>query len=200
MKNMLAICITLLVLVALALPIEACGRSCCSAPCCAPCCEITYVDKVVTCYRPEWRTKDVTCTINKMVPRTVTSIHKCTIMVPEWKSEKRTVTCCKLVPREVEREVTCCRMVSATCKDPCTGCTYTCCKPETYTTKVKCTVWDTVHEKKDVVVQVCHHHAEERTFECKHIVWDCKPETVTRKVSYCQMVPYTTTVKVAVCR
>lgn len=178
-----------------------CRHGGCDSGCATPSCgtQVTYVDKEITCYRTEWKTRDVQCVVNKMVPKEVTSEYTCTVMVPEWKEEKRNITVCKMVPKVVEREVTCCKMVPVTCTDPCTGCTYTCCKPQTFTQKVQCTVCEMVKENKEITVKVCVCKPEKRTYKCTRIVCECKQETVTCKQCYCVSVPYKTTVKVAVC-
>jgi hypothetical protein len=150
------------------------GRRHADTCCATTCCEkpaITYVDKKVTCYKPVWKEKEVKETVYKRVAREEVVKHTCTVMEPQWREEKRTCTVYKRVAREVEREVTRCRYERVCCVDPCTGCTYTVRKPVTELRKVRCTVWDCVPEHKDY----------------------------TRKVKYCEMVPYETTVKVAVC-
>jgi hypothetical protein len=144
-------------------------------------------------------TREVPCTINRIVVHTEVIPQKCTIMVPSWSEEKRTITVCNCVPRQVEREVCCCRMVPVSCTDPCTGCTYTCCKPETYTQKVTCTIMEQVPVQKEITVRVCHYHPEERSYNITRCVPECKPETVTRTVCYCVMVPYESKIKVPVC-
>src|SRR5262249_31541431 len=107
--------------------------------CCAPCVQYqgTHVGKVVTCYKTQLREREVTCNIMRCIPREVVEERKVCVLVPEMRQEKRTITVCKAVPREVEREVTCCKMVPVACTDPCTGCTYTVCKPQCSTVKVK---------------------------------------------------------------
>src|SRR5262245_6221268 len=103
MKRLAAIALVGAVL-ALATPsARACYPVCC-APCVTPCC-VQYVEKTVTCYRPEWKTRDVVCTVMRPVPREVTEKYTCTVLVPEWKDEKRTICICKYIPKEVEREV-----------------------------------------------------------------------------------------------
>jgi hypothetical protein len=183
-------------------PVQAFGRhrdsGCCEiTPCCKPC--VTYVDKVVTCCKPEWKERDVTCTINRIVPKVVVTPVKQTICVPVWSEQKKMVTCYNQVPRQVEKEICCCRSVPVCCTDPCTGCKRTCCKTETYTQKVTCTVYDCVPVQKEVTCKVCSYKTEERTVECRRVVCECVPETVNRKERYCVMVPYQTTIKVPVC-
>jgi hypothetical protein len=177
-----------------------CCNECCAAPCCTPCQpQITYVDKQVTCYRPEWREREVPCTINRVTSKVVVTPVNYTVCVPVYSEEKRTITVMNQVPHQVEREVTCCRMVPVCITDPCTGCTRTCCKPETYTQKVTCTVMECVPSQREITVKVCNFRQEQRTGECRRVVCECHPETIMQKQRYCVMVPYQQTVKVAVC-
>lgn len=202
MSKLMAVTVAFGLVAVAATPTQAghgCGSGC--APECAPCVQyqVTYVDKVVTCYKTEMREREVTCNVLRCIAREVVEERKVCVLVPEVKQEKRTITVCKSVPREVEREVTCCKMVPVACTDPCTGCSYTVCKPQYVTTKVKQIVCDLVPEQREIVVNVCNYRQEERTIQCKRVVIDYKPETVTRKVYDCVKVPYQTTIKVAVC-
>lgn len=166
--------------------------------CCTPC-NVTWVERTVTCYRPEWQEREVSCTVMRPIPHEVVEKRTCTVMVPVWNDQKCVVHSCRYVPREVEQEVTRCRMVPVSCTDPCTGCTYTTCRPEYTTERVKCTVMDRVVEPKEIVVKVCSFKPEERTFEYRRIVCDYKRETVTYMQRHCVMVPYEAKVMVPVC-
>lgn len=203
MNKLLVGVLAVLVVVLVATPSQACHKGGCGgcAPACAPCVsyQVTYVDKVVTCYKAEWREKEVTCTINRCIPREVVEERKICVLVPEMRQEKRTITVCRAVPREVEQQVTCTRMVQVCVTDPCTGCVRTCCKPECYTATVKRIVCDMVPEQKEITVNICNYRQEERTVQVKRCVIDVKQETVTQKVRECVMVPYQATVKVPVC-
>ena len=95
--------------------------------------------------------------------------------------------------------MTCCRMIREEFKDPCTGCCRIVCKPGFYTQKVTVPICVPVPETREYTVRVCSYRAEERSYTCKRIVCDFKAEEFVQKVRYCEMVPYTTTVKVAVC-
>jgi hypothetical protein len=75
----------------------------------------------------------------------------------------------------------------------------TCCKPEYYTQHVTCTVMEQVPVQKQITVQVCSYHPEERTCQISRCVAECKPEVVVHKERFCVMVPYQTTIKVPVC-
>jgi len=174
-------------------------RSCCDS--CAPPCnyKVTYVDKEVTCYKPVWKEEKIKCVINKIVCREEIETRKCTVMVPKWTDVKKTCTYLVPVPKTVERDVLVCRMVPVQMTDECTGCTYTCYKPETVTQKVKCTVYECKEEKKDIMVRVCHYEPQEREYKVRRIIPECQQETVDRVRRYCVMTPYQTTIRVAVC-
>jgi hypothetical protein len=202
MNKLMGMALAVVIVATTATPSQAwlcCGS--CAVECCAPCVQyqVTYVDKVIVCYKTEMREKEVTCTVMRCIPREVVEQRKICVMVPEMKQEKRIINVCRSVPREIERVVTCCKMVPVTCTDPCSGCCYTVCKPEYYTTKVKQIVCDLVTEQKEIVVNVCNYRPEERTIQVKRCVIDYKPETVVRKVYECFKVPYQTTIKVPVC-
>lgn len=198
MKKLLTTGLAMLTLVSSVTPAQAwCCRKCCPPPCCDVC--VTYVDKVVTCYKPAWQERDVTCTVNKLVPREVVTQQTCTVLTPVFSDVKKVCTIMTKVPRVVEKQVTCCRMVPVTCTDPCTGCTYTSCKPESYVQTVQCTVYDCVPVQKEYTARVCSFKPETRTYEKRCTVYDCVPETVVKKQRYCVMVPYQTVVKVPVC-
>ncbi len=176
-------------------PAMGCGA--CAAPCAPP--VVTWVEKQVTCYRPEMRQREVPCTFTQMVPRTIVENRPCTVMVPHWVEEVRHCTVMTVVPRPVTREVTCCRMVPTCVTDPCTGCTRTVCRPEMYTKQVTCTVMECVPVQKECRVRVCHPHPEQRTVQVCRVVCEPRQVTVVRRECYCVMVPYQTTVKVPVC-
>jgi hypothetical protein len=207
-----------------------CGgcESDCAQPCAAPAPPPPpqYVEKVVTCYKTEWREKNVECVVNHMVSHEEVRKHTSTVCVPVWKEEKRTVTEYKSVPKVVEREVVVCKKVPAPCETPCGGCESGCdngcghhrhrlfghrhkgcddcgcetpCNVVREVQKVKCTVYECVPVKKDIVVKVCHYEQQQKVYETKCLVWECKPEKVMKKVRYCERVPYQTTIKVPVC-
>jgi hypothetical protein len=157
------------------------------------------VERTVTCFRAEWREREVTCTVPRVTCRVEVTPQKYTALVPVWTDQKRVCTVPTLKPREVEREVTRCQLVPQTVTDPCTGCTYTVCKAVSHVHKVRCTVWDCVPEQREFTVRVCSYRPEERTRECRRLVYDCQPVTVVRKERYCVMVPYEVKVKVPVC-
>src|SRR5579885_585910 len=176
----------------LAAPARA-GWGCCPPPCCVSWCEQT-----VTCYKPVWQTRDVPCTVMRPIPREVVTQHNCTIMVPVWSDLRQEYTVCTLVPRQVMREVVCCRLVPVCVTDPCTGCSFTVCKPETYVKQVPCVVHDCVPSQRECWVKVCSYVPKPYSYQVRSVVCDWKPEQVIRKECYCTMVPYRMKVMVPV--
>lgn len=199
MKKLLAVALIAVALAVTTPSAQAFGRRT-SAPCVevAPC-NVQYVEKEVICHRLEWKSREVDCVVMKPHFHEVTDKHSCTVMVPDWKDEKRTIWICKYEPREIEREVVSCRMVQACHTDPCTGCTYTTCKPEYHKQKVKCIVMEAAHEKKEIDVKVCYYKPEVRNWETKRMVCEYKPEPAKRTEWYCEWVPHKTKVMVPVC-
>jgi len=198
MKKLWATGLAVAVLISVAAPAHAwcCRKSSCYEPCCEM--AVTWVEKEVTCWKTVTKEREVKCVVNKMLTKEVETVHKCTVMVPEWKEEKRTCVEYRSVPKVVEKDVTCVRCVPVMVKDSCGNCC-TSYKHETYVQKVKYTVCELVAEPKEYMVKVCSWKPEERTYKVKHLVCEWKPETVTCKQVYCEQVPYTTKVKVAVC-
>jgi hypothetical protein len=147
------------------------------------CCEHT-----VTCYRPEWRERDEVTMVEKLCLRAEVTPQKYTVQVQVVPPPFVTKT------REVERDQVCTRMVPVTCTDPCTGCTRTEYKPETFVQKVKTTVIELCPNDAP-----CTTKTEERTKTCTNVYIDCKQVPVVHKVRYCEMVPYQTTVKAPAC-
>jgi hypothetical protein len=167
------------------------------AACCKP--APAFIEKIVTCYRREWRERDVPCTINRVASRIVVTPHTCTVQVPVWTDQKQIQTVYTRVPRQVEHEIACCRQVPVCVTDPCTGCSRTCFKPEFYTRKVCCTEFETVPVQREVCVRVCTYRPEVRTYETRECIPEIRPETIIRKERFCVTVPYQTVVRVPVC-
>src|SRR5205814_8195739 len=94
----------------------------CAQPCAQRCAAPSpqYVDKVVTCYKTEWREREVESIVNRMVSHEEVRKHNYTVCVPVWAEEKRSITEYKSVPKVVEREVVVCRTVPV--EAPCGGC------------------------------------------------------------------------------
>lgn len=187
----------LVLAMSLAVAPSARAHCCCPIPCVPM--TLTWVEQKVTCYRPVWKEREVTCVVNRLVPREEVIQRKVNVLVPELKDQKVTCEVMTRVPREVEREVQCCRMVSVPVTDPCTGCVYTCCRPEFFTQKVRCVVYDCVPVRRDYIVKVCSYRTEERTVQCKRIVCDTREDKVSYKIRYCEMEAYEAKVKVPVC-
>ncbi len=112
-------------------------------------------------------------TIWECVPRQV----EVSVPVVTWKTEERKGTrlVCECVPQTREYTVTVCR-------------------PQMQERKGVRIVCERVPEQREVTVYVTNYQRVERTGT--RIVQECRPVTETRKVSVCQMVPYTTTEKV----
>jgi hypothetical protein len=211
MNRLAAIVLTIGFVAVTASPLLGCGHrrghgcaSDCGGPGCGDmgdCCQsqVSYVEQTVTAYRPEWREREVSYTVNRVVPRTVVTQQQCTVMIPVWTSQKQMRTVYTRVPRPIERQVTCCRMVPTCVTDPCTGCTRTVCQPQTFTQTVHSVVMECVPQQQEVTVPVCTMTAQQRTYEVRRVVCETVPEQVTRRVPYCVMVPYQTTVRVPVC-
>src|SRR5689334_10757790 len=70
-----------------------CAPTC--APACAPAPQIQWVDKVVTCYRPVMKEKQIECTIARAVPREVVTPLTRTYMVAETKMVEKTIAVCR---------------------------------------------------------------------------------------------------------
>ncbi len=173
----------------------------CPPPCCEPCpppvaCTTTFVDKVVTCYKPVWKEEQVECLVNKVVCKEVVEKVKCMVLVPRWLEEKRVCTFLVSEPVEVVHEVVRCRLVPIKVDDPCC---VTTCKMETYVEKVKCVVPQCKAVQKEVVCKVCRLEAHEQIVDRKRLVMECVPTKVLQVRRYCVMVPYQTTVRVPVC-
>jgi len=148
------------------------------------------------------------------------------VCVPVMTQEKRQQTYWTCVPEEVTVQVPVCRMVSVPCVDPCNGCCYTSCKMVTEWQTCKKVVMRQVAQTREVLVNVCSYTTEQKTgtrlvvervakpveytvnvcsyraVEKESVVNRVVCETVQEKVkvqqNYCEMVPYTYTVKVPV--
>jgi hypothetical protein len=183
-------------------------RSCAEVECCQSVCQTPcppqWVERTVTCFRPEWREREVKCTVNRVIPRQVMTQQKCVVMVPTWHEEKRMITVFKYVPRTTEREVVTCHKVRV-CEPSCDDGCGRCCRPRCHrewvqeVCKVPCTVWTCVPEQREVVASVCSYVPQEQTYQVCRIVCEVKPETIVHKECFCVMVPYQVKVKVPAC-
>src|SRR4051794_557340 len=173
------------------------GDACGPAPCAPP--PVAFEEKVVTCYKPEWRQREEVCHTEKVVLHTHTTPEKYTVKIPVFTDQTRVCTVLTRVPHETVHEETCTRTVPVCVKDPCSGCTHTEYKTETYVKPVKRTVWETVPVQKAVTEKVCTSWTTEvRTRECVSISVERRPTTEVKKVPYFVMVPHQVTIKVPI--
>src|SRR5437870_8984010 len=144
-----------------------CAAACCGAPVecgapCAPACAPQYVERTVTCYRPEYRTREVPVTVYKLVPHEEKFTYiEC---VPVTRPEKRTETFCTTVTKQVPFTYTVCVPVSKPEKRVETYCTtvtkqvpytYTVCVPVTRPEKRVETYCTTVTKQVPYTYTVC---------------------------------------------
>src|SRR5262249_49796893 len=148
----------------------------------------------------------------EMVPTWVKEKAERTNWKDNWVKEKYYRYVCRPVTSVVSRPVVRCRMVPHTCVDPCTGCTYTTCRPETYVENVPCTVVNYVQErqpyevtvnrptpvKEMVDVQVCRYVSKKRDIEYQVCQYVPRKRDVTYQV--CQYVPRKRDVTYQVCQ
>ena len=165
-------------------------------------------------------------TVREVVPTVVKEKVNQTVWQANWVKETHYRNVCRPVTSVVNRPVVRCRMVSVACVDPCTGCAYTSCRPETYVENVPCTVVNYVTEQQpievtvnrpravqqQVEVNVCRYVTQERPVEvmvCRHVtqsrpveVMVCKHVTQERPVEYrvCKHVTQQRPVEYRVCK
>jgi hypothetical protein len=170
---------------------EAFGDPCCCQP------GITFVDKVVTCYRTEVRCREVPCTTYREVCRQDIYPQKYTILTPVCTPVKREVYVYKEEKKEVEREVT--SLIPAPeCPAPC-GCNICQKAPPTLVVqKIKTIECVPSSVKVEVMDQKVTYQSQEYTRLVKGTIVDRVPETTVRKETYCVTVPYQVVVKVPV--
>ena len=130
---------------------------------CAPAdCNVTWVDKEVTTYRCETKTKVVPTVVNRVVTKCVAEEYKYTVMVPETTQVKRTITVNKCVTKEVPY-------------------TYNVCVPVTTQEKRTVTVNKCVTKEVPYTYTVC---VPVTTQEKRTVTtYKCVPEVVTQKVA-----------------
>src|SRR5437868_2296199 len=163
-------------------------------PGCCDCCD--WVEKTVTCYRQEYRTRTVPHTVCKVVPREVEERFQYTELVREVRPEKRTENYCTVVTKQVPYTYTECVPVwtpekrTETYCVPVTRqvpCTYTECVPvwtPEKRTETYCTI---VSKQVPYTYTVCvPYTTPEKRQEC---YMECVPEVVTRQVTVCRRVP-----------
>ena len=170
------------------------------APSCAPAVtmQVSWVEKEVTAYRPVYKPYTVKETVYRAHTWTEKVPYKYKTYVPKWEKEKRTVSTCSLKPVVVDRDVVSCQYQHVTCYDPCTGCAYTTCVPQTVVHKVKATVYQPHWEKQEVWVNVCRYEEQIHDGHYHRVRCEYKPEVVERTYHRCEYEPYKTTVRVPV--
>jgi hypothetical protein len=197
MKRLLVTGVAVVALVLAVGPAQAHGlRRACSPPPVPVC--VTWVEKEVEAYKPVWKEKEVEVEVCTPVYKPMTQKYKCTVWEAKYVDEKRTCVFWKYEPKEVERMVPRCRTVQVKCTDPCTGCTYLTCRPETYWEKVKFMTTVCVPDTKEVMVKVCKYEPKEKEFEYHYTACEWKKDKVKKKVWYCEYEKYKTKVCVPV--
>src|SRR5690242_17675122 len=114
MKKLWVLALAVAGLALAAVPARAgCGGGWCCPPPCDTCASVSvsWVDQAVTCYRTEWRERDVPCTVVRPVYHQVVTPYTYTVMVPEYHNERRVCTVYTSVPHQVTNNVTYCRVV-----------------------------------------------------------------------------------------
>ncbi len=164
--------------------------------CCPPC--VTWVSCAMTCYRAEVKTRDVQFTVTQLVPRTEVVQRKCVVMVPQWHDEVRTCTVPVMQQRTLTHDRVVMGTVPVTVQDPCTGCTYTVCKPVATLQQYTTCFMVPVPMPQNYTVKVCTMVPVERTYEERRTVCDTVSVPMVRKECYTVLVPYTVTRQVPV--
>jgi hypothetical protein len=185
-------------IVGIALLVTSSGTAQAFDPCCPPCYCVQWIDVPVTCQKMEWRFRDVPCEVMKPFFREEKRQCFRDVIIPEWRTEYRDCTSHVMKPRVVTTQVCRTVMVPVTCVDPCTGCPYTTCKPQTVVENQHCTVYDCVPVVTKVPYKVCYNRVEKQPYTETIIHQDWKKEIVVKKEAYCVPVCYTTTTKVPV--
>jgi hypothetical protein len=165
---------------------------------CGPCAP-GYIERRVTCFRTEWRERDVAVTVPKVVFHTEVIPVKRTVLTPACHDEKRIVTTFVQVPKHIEREVQSTTVVKTTVTDSCGKSATAVSPPRTVAAKQCATVFETVPVQKEICVQV---HTLEPRIEVSQVtrtVPETKFETVIHKERYAVSVPYEKIVLVPVC-
>src|SRR5262249_42318299 len=129
-------------------------------------------------------------TVTREVP------YSYTAYVPVCTPQTRLQTYCVAVPEEVARQVPVCRTVSERGTDPCTGEGKTGCRDVTGLEEVRSVVARLVPQTREVTVNVTHLQPVQRTGTRQRVVQEAVQETVIVTQTYCEMVPYTYTVRV----
>src|SRR5262249_4595514 len=84
-----------------------------------PCATAGCIERHVTCFRTEWRERDVAVTVPKVVFHTEVVPVKRTVLTPVCHDEKRIVTTFVQVPKRIERQIESTTVVKTTVTDSC---------------------------------------------------------------------------------
>jgi hypothetical protein len=163
---------------------------------CAP----GYIERRITCFRTEWRERDVAVTVPKVVFHTEVVPVKRTVLTPVCHDEKRVVTTFVQVPKHIEREVESTTVVKTTVTDSCGKSATAVSPPKTIAAKQCTTVFETVPVQKEVCVQVRTLEPRVEVSQVTRTVAETKCETLVRKERYAVSVPYEKIVLVPVCQ
>src|SRR5713226_9428132 len=68
-----------------------CAPACAGAPSCGQV-SVTYEEREVTRYKPEWHEREVEVTVNKLEQREVVEKHDVVVCKPVWTDQKQTRT------------------------------------------------------------------------------------------------------------
>jgi hypothetical protein len=165
---------------------------------CCPTYYVTYEQRVVTCYRPQWYADKVPCLVPKVSYRETVTPVQYYEYVPRWYDDQQAYVHYTPVPRVVQQDVVTCRLVPEVLFDPCTFCCYVSCRVEPSVTRVQSVVYDYKPEVKYQPVKLCKYEPVERVYQHRSYV-----PVVTQEPSWalsyrCEMVPYQATVSVPV--
>ena len=162
-------------------------------------CTPGYIERRITCFRTEWRQRDVAVTVPKVVFHTEVVPVTRTVLTPVCHDEKRVVTTFVQVPKHIERQVESTTVVKTTVTDSCGKSATAVSPPQTIAAKQCATVFETVPVQKEICVQV---HTLEPRVEVSQVtrtVPETKFEKLVRRERYAVSVPYEKIVLVPVC-
>jgi hypothetical protein len=165
---------------------------------CTPCTP-GYIERRITCFRTEWRERDVTVTVPRVVFHTEVVPVQRTVLTPVCHDEKRIVTSFVQVPKHIERQVESTTVVKTTVTDSCGKSATAVSRPQTVAAKQCATVFETVPVQKEICVQVRTLEPRVEVSQITRQVPETKFETLVRKERYAVSVPYEKIVLVPVC-
>jgi len=162
------------------------GSGCCAvapafcAPACAP--AVQYVERQVTCYRPQMVEQTVTQQVTRCVPTQENFSY--TVNVPVMRQEKRAQTVMVAQQKEIQVPVTVCVPVTTnetrtvtqyTPTSRVVEYTYNVMVPETVQRKVLSTTFQCVPKQVSVSVPVCRMVPVQCTDSCGNCYTSCRP-------------------------